>query len=305
MTSKPLKSNVTLFFSLFKEQHAPTKKERGREKGRCAHTWSSEILHIYITWTGEMQRIQALTPPLSIIQADYMIDILQRKGSVQSTSAKNIWTCNRITQAIWSNLLLLPSLRCQRPTESPGTQLALPRCSSGSRDPNDWGTSSTGLCRNTEVGRFHVLWKLLLPQQTQSVSFKRLRWNLKSLQHIPDAKVNNMVNNERPSFSFPAGNTAHAQLTVQVLLPLSSRVSLRCSSRTKLPLIPTFYRLLGQTLYLFIYDRRFLGNEEKQNKTRNPWNVLFSPSPLHTLTSQNFSPGTSGIHSKHQWRQHF
>lgn len=100
MTSKPLKSNVTLFFSLFKEQHASTKKERGREKGRCAHTWSSEILHIYITWTGEMQRIQALTPPLSIIQADYMINILQRKGSVQSTSAKNIWTCNRITQAI-------------------------------------------------------------------------------------------------------------------------------------------------------------------------------------------------------------
>lgn len=35
----------------------------------------------------------------------------------------------------------------------------------------------------------------------------------------------------------------------------------------KLPLIPTFYTLLDQTLYLLIYDQRFLGNEVKQNKT--------------------------------------
>lgn len=69
-----------------------------------------------------------------------------------------------------------------------------------------------------------VLWKLPFAWWMQSVSLG-LRENLKSLKHIPDAGVNNMVNNERAGFFFAASNTAYFQLTMQALPPLLTCLS--------------------------------------------------------------------------------
>lgn len=134
MTPGPLKSNVMLFFSLFilisinSNMNLPNKGS-GREKSIFAGTRSSERLHIYIMQTQETQSIQTLTPLLPVIREDYRINTLQQEGSTWITSVINTWTRNRITGAIWSNLLLLS------PTESAGTLLALLSCSSPPSTP--------------------------------------------------------------------------------------------------------------------------------------------------------------------------
>lgn len=173
MSCKLLKSNVTLFFSLFisrnitSNMYLPKKKKKKeivREKSSCTATQSFEILHLHIMETEQTQRIQTNNGPscnpgrlhdqhrlTGRIHSDH---VCQKHRDIQH---------HHISYMICVFFFLLPSLSCQMPEPWHSYRVAqvpppLRASSSRSKYPHDWGSWAVWASAETLPCTGSALW---------------------------------------------------------------------------------------------------------------------------------------------------
>lgn len=198
--------------------------------------------------------------------------------------------------AIWSPLLLfLPPLCCQKPWHLASFAMFLkPSLRSAHFQQREHRLERLwhpALLAHTETLRRAgsvLCGSRLLLDGCRALALKGLRENLKSLKHIPDAGVSNMVNNERPGFFLPV--TQHTFSSPRKCCHSSSRLPAAAPELSSHWFLPSTDR----TLYLLIYDWRFLEQWSKPKQNSEPIKrPIFSFIHIHLA---KLEPGKCEIH---------